>query len=637
MAKRKQNEGRDKSGRAPATHLKQREPQGDGRPTAMRAAVRWLTTATVLGVVVVVSALLFLRSRTGSDAGLEPTTSPAVVNNDILVEWSSEESEEFAASASRRLKEVAKLMGVPDRLSAKRLAGLVTDDFVCSEFRPADLEEIFRDDALTVLRPLRPDNSVPQSHRGATGLRNALAEMLKGMGGTSPVRVAFKVFRVEREKGLLQTTAYYQASGRTDTGTVQQSATWICRWRIASGDAAPRIAWIESRDYEEVVAKGSSPLFADCTESVLGTDAAYRDQLRPGVDYWLTTERAHSGRTQTSSLRGLTIGDVNGDGLEDVYVCQGSGMPNRLFVQKPDGTATDVSHQAGVDFLETTTSALFVDLDNDGDQDLLVAIIPGVLILENDSSGVFALRATKFFPHASPTSLAVADYDNDGDLDCYVCCYQFRPRADEQQEFPIPYHDANNGPANALLQNEGDWRFRYVIGDVGLGQNNRRWSFVGTWEDYDNDGDVDLYVANDFGRNNLYRNDNGRFKDVAAEAGVEDMSAGMSVAWGDYDNDGWMDLYVSNMFSSAGNRVTYQRPFRPGASVATRAQFRRHARGNSLFKNAGDGTFKDVSVSSAVTMGRWAWGSRFIDINNDGWEDVLVANGFVTQTNPDDL
>ena len=96
-------------------------------------------------------------------------------------------------------------------------------------------------------------------------------------------------------------------------------------------------------------------------------------------------------------------------------------------------------------------------------------------------------------------------------------------------------------------------------------------------------------------------------------------------------------LYVSNMFSSAGNRIAYQRQFQENADTETRAAFQRHARGNSLFLNSGDGSFRDVSVSAGVTMGRWAWGSRFVDINNDGWEDLFVANGFITQTDPGDL
>ena len=94
--------------------------------------------------------------------------------------------------------------------------------------------------------------------------------------------------------------------------------------------------------------------------------------------------------------------------------------------------------------------------------------------------------------------------------------------------------------------------------------------------------------------------------------GVEDISAGMGVTWGDYNNDGLMDVYISNMFSSAGGRIAYQRRFRRDDSDETLAAIRRHARGNTLFENQGDGTMADVSVPAAVTMGRWAWGAKFL-------------------------
>ena len=111
----------------------------------------------------------------------------------------------------------------------------------------------------------------------------------------------------------------------------------------------------------------------------------------------------------------------------------------------------------------------------------------------------------------------------------------------------------------------------------------------------------------------------------------------MKAAWGDYNNDGWMDLYVSNMFSSAGSRITHHAKFKSGADQTDLAGFRRHARGNSLFENRGDGTFADRGIESGTTMGRWAWGSLFVDIYNDGWRDVYVTNGFVTADNNNDL
>ncbi len=125
--------------------------------------------------------------------------------------------------------------------------------------------------------------------------------------------------------------------------------------------------------------------------------------------------------------------------------------------------------------------------------------------------------------------------------------------------------------------------------------------------------------------------------DVAAEAGTEDSASGMSVTWGDYDRDGQMDVYVSNMFSAAGNRIVPQANFKPDATASLRGRFERFARGNTLLKSLGDGSFADVSEASAVTLGRWAWGSTFVDLNNDGWEDLVVANGYLTTSDTGDL
>lgn len=201
----------------------------------------------------------------------------------------------------------------------------------------------------------------------------------------------------------------------------------------------------------------------------------------------------------------------------------------------------------------------------------------------------------------------------------------------------MPFHDATNGAPNVMLRNEGSWAFNDVTEEVGLDQNSTRFSYASAWDDFDNDGDLDVYVANDFGRNNLYRNDQGRFVDVAAEAAVEDMGPGMSASWGDYNNDGLTDIYVSNMFSSAGSRITHDSKFKPQAEHADLVGFQRHARGNTLFENNGDGTFTDRATESGTMMGRWAWGSMFVDINNDGLRDTYVTNGFVTADDNNDL
>lgn len=155
-------------------------------------------------------------------------------------------------------------------------------------------------------------------------------------------------------------------------------------------------------------------------------------------------------------------------------------------------------------------------------------------------------------------------------------------------------------------------------------------------DDYEQDGFPNLFVANDFGRKNLYRSQgNGRLRDIAAQAGVEDASAGMSVALGDYDGYGLEDVSFGNMWSSAGRRVTSQSDFKRNSPDAPKDIYRRHARGNSLFRSNGS-RFSDVTIASAVEVGRWAWCSDYLDFDNDGNLDLYIVNGCVTGTEKDD-
>jgi len=349
----------------------------------------------------------------------------------------------------------------------------------------------------------------------------------------------------------------------------------------------------------------------------------------------MKSERRDGGYEFGTNSPGIALGDVNGDGLEDLYLCQENGLPNRLFLHNLDGTATDVSQAWGVDWLQDSRSALFFDWDNDGDQDLAVAIRGGVVLTENIDQQRF--KYVRLVETSNDNmSLSAADYDTDGDLDLYICAYNrnlfYEPLSPDQTSKDghvfVP-HDANNGGSNKLLRNDGGGLFTDATKQVGLDINNQRYSFAAAWEDYDNDGDLDIYVANDFGRDNLYRNDGGMFEDISAQAKIEDSATGMGVAWGDYNRDGWMDSYISNMWSSAGRRVTQQPKFKAN-DPKVKKRLQQFARGNTLLKNEGDGTFNDVSGPTGVEMGRWAWGDQFVDLNNDGWEDLVVANGYLT-------
>ena len=547
------------------------------------------------------------------------------------------QTEAFNEAAGDQLKQLAKLLEHPEEISNQQLNRLAADTFTCPALRPGTLVEVFRDDSLRVQRS---NGTVQESDaaefQGPDGLREAASRFAR-LFSAGIDRVKFKLFKVESTGGRTATTLFFHAFGSIDDGALQCNATWKVDWEIESG-AAPRLKGIQVRQYEEVVHHGTpGVMFADCTEAVLGDTDCYREQFLYATDHWRARIARDLGLDVVAN-HGLAVGDVNGDELDDLYICQQGGLPNRLLIQNADGTLRDASADSGADWLDYCASALLVDLDNDGDRDLVVAQEWRILLMSNDGGGRFQLEFG-IGSRAQSFSLTAADYDTDGDLDVYVCGYNppisvLRRGAMGE---PVPYHDANNGGRNILLRNEGGWLFNDVTLSVGLEENNTRYSFAAAWEDFDNDGDQDLYVANDYGRNNLYRNDGGRFVDVAATLEVEDMSAGMSASWADFNCDGWMDLYVSNMFSAAGNRITYQRQFKTASDENVRRQFQRHARGNTLFENTGGGPFRDVSQQAAVTMGRWAWGSKFVDLNGDGWEDIVVANGFITTDDTRDL
>jgi hypothetical protein len=561
----------------------------------------------------------------------EPLRNSLAALDPLAEGWTSEARSD---AAGVQLKRIAAFLETRGADPERALAGVLAEGFAFH--RLGELGEAHADAQFRVLRPVaRAERDVAPSGDRAAFLRAVLAPL----EGATEIHAKFKQVKVELEgKGearRLVTQALLLVNAARPEGAVQVNGWWECTWREEPDGQPPRLEAVRVLDHEEVrVRAAGGPLLSDRSEGLFGSNAAWREQLVPGLSDWRARLDTRLGVPLLGHAAGIAIGDVDGDGLEDVYLCQPGGLPNKLFLHRSDGTVVDRSAEAGVDFLDFSRSALLIDLDGDGDRDLVVNAAERLLFLANERAR-FWLQAAHEAPDT--TSLAAADVDLDGDLDLYACAYA---SPYDHSALPVPYHDANNGKPNVIFENRGDWIFVDATKARGLDQNNRRFSFAAAFEDYDLDGDPDLYVANDFGRNNLYRNDGGRFVDVAAAAGVEDISAGMGVAWGDADGDGRFDLFVSNMFSSAGNRIAYQRRFQSGASDETRAQVQRHAHGNTLFRNLGDGGFEDLTASQSplgVAMGRWAWGALFADLNNDGWQDLLSPNGFLTGERKDDL
>ncbi|GAC1633841.1 MAG: hypothetical protein NVS9B14_09130 [Candidatus Acidiferrum sp.] len=437
----------------------------------------------------------------------------------------------------------------------------------------------------------------------------------------------------------LRTQVHYNFAGHLDDiRREQRTGEWNIDWQQLSTGRWRIVHWSAAA---EMRTRLTGAGFRDVTAAALGQNHSYRRQLLLGIDHWRTVLDASSG-IDIYGNNGICVGDFDGDGLDDIYVCQPAGLPNLLYKNRGDGTFADVTEHAGVGILDGTSCAIFADLMNNGRQDLIVVRAGGPLLFANRGDGTFELKpdALQFARplQGSFTGASVADYNRDGLLDIYFCTYSVYQGLSEY-EYPNPYYDAQNGPPNFLLRNRGNHSFEDVTIPSGLDVSNNRFSFAAVWNDYDRDGWPDLYVVNDFGRKVLYRNNrDGTFADVSASAGVEDPGEGMSMTWFDYDNDGWDDMYVVNMWESAGRRVTAQPQFMPAAPDSVRRIFRQDSIGNTLLHNEGaSGKFRETTEESGTRFGGWNWGSDAWDFDHDGYADLYVANGFVSGENREGL
>lgn len=320
---------------------------------------------------------------------------------------------------------------------------------------------------------------------------------------------------------------------------------------------------------------------------------------------------------------GAASADLNRDGLVDLFV---SGIRrNYLYLNQGNGKFQEVASQMSLDITPAATSSLFLDYDNDGDLDLFLAAVGNQMLFENRLIPENKLTFEDVSEEAGVASPAVGfsatagDVNGDGWPDIYVSAYNLYGRI-----MPDSWHDARNGTANLLFINQKNGTF---LESARLwAADDRRWSYAAQFADVNDDGKLDLYVANDFGTNALYLNQGNRFIDRANSLGTLDAGNGMGVSFGDYDNDGDLDLFVTNMSSTAGNRIL-NRLF-PSSNREDNV-LKKLASGNTLFQKDGN-LFEDVTEQVGPFPGGWAFGGVFVDIDNDGWEDLYAPNGFVS-------
>lgn len=350
---------------------------------------------------------------------------------------------------------------------------------------------------------------------------------------------------------------------------------------------------------------------------------------------------------------GASAVDYDGDGWYDLFLGDGEGF--RLYRNRGDGTFYEANEEAGLPLDHHANVGLFADFDGDGDPDLVTAgyTRPHALY-RNEGDGTFTDVSEGANLGGYFTTVASAvDYDLDGDLDLYLGRY-----LDARTDLPTTLFYTRNGQGNVLLRNDGGMTFTDVTEESGTREGGLT---LGTaWADYDHDGDPDLYVANDFGRNAyLSNNGDGTFTDLSDERGALDFGFGMSADAADPDNDGDLDIYISNVHSGQrwyGQSATLVQYLLTSLRQGTiredfplyreiygyaGARWRDYGdgmvKGNSLLLNDGAGGFTEVAEKAGANPFGWYWASTFFDYDNDGLQDVYAANGWITGETHDDL
>ncbi|MDG2285448.1 MAG: VCBS repeat-containing protein, partial [Alphaproteobacteria bacterium] len=309
--------------------------------------------------------------------------------------------------------------------------------------------------------------------------------------------------------------------------------------------------------------------------------------------------------------RGAAVADVNDDGWPDLYLAGSRpeiGAPSKLLLNQGDGTFLDATAEWGLDHSTIESfklaSALFADIDNDGDADLLQASI-GLDRVYLNEGGEFVAAGSDTLLHdwdTWATALSLADFNGDALLDVYVSEHIYR-HSDPLAQPP---------PPDRLLVGTGGGNF--IDRTEWLEATETGSALGAVWSDFDEDGDMDLYTINDHGGfwlpNQLFLNEGASdtgwdFTNASEGSGADLGISGMGAAVGDINNDLHTDLYITNL-SEAG--------------------------GEFLLLGQGDGSFVDVSLSSGAQVAdpkerQSSWGADFIDFDNDGWLDLFVAFG----------
>ena len=319
----------------------------------------------------------------------------------------------------------------------------------------------------------------------------------------------------------------------------------------------------------------------------------------------------------------VSVADFNNDGLQDFYVTNSRrGTNNALYQNNGDGTFTDVAEEMGVATLNTektgaSMGSIWGDYDNDGYDDLFVYKWGKSALFHNDKGEGFTEVTEQIdLPEWANTNSAIwFDYDRDGHLDLFLAGY-FNESFDlwnleTTRIMPESFEYANNGGRKYLFHNEGDGTFREVSKELGVESN--RWALAASSADLNGDGYPDLVIANDYGVDELFLNHEGeKFIESGQSAGMGfSPKSGMNVSFGDIMNQGKFAVYITNISE-------------PGVLI----------QGNNLWVpeigSTNELSYQNLAGNLGIEVGGWSYGAQFGDLNNDGYQDLYVANGYVS-------
>lgn len=408
------------------------------------------------------------------------------------------------------------------------------------------------------------------------------------------------------------------------------AALWVIH---LMGAAPPSYAQVSRQPNSATRRTGTSPPPPRASQSsIMAADQFIEVSKRAGIHFKLTSGGPEKRYIiEAKGGGGVAWLDYNNDGFPDLFFVNGSTFENMkrgdsprsaLYKNNGDGTFTDVSAGSGLDHAGWGMGVCVGDYDNDGRDDLYVTYYGGNVLYHNNGDGTFADATEKAgaLGHGWGMGCAFGDYDNDGHLDLYVANYVDVDVSQLGEPGSAPnctYRGIATfcgprglpGGRDILFHNNGNGTFADVTERAGVDPD--RYTGLGVvMGDFDRDGRLDIYVANDSTPSALYHNNgDGTFADAGVSSGVaysgEGLEqAGMGVDAADYDNDGWPDIVKGNFSDDT----------------------------NNLYHSNQDGTFTDLTYPAGTGDVSWlftTFGAKFLDYDNDGWKDIFVVNGQV--------